>query len=304
MTVLLCLLMSMILLIGAVSAESSQETLRKVAGQTLRMKLTGSTKSGSDVYLDLKQSVEKHFDSRQIEGIKAGDRFEVMTDWFVEVYTVEPVAEGYLIRDDEFEYLFTKQADGTYTGMRKNDEYRFTEVSLAVRPYVSPKAVYIKFSEDGTYAVLTNDDLLKDVFDFVLYQVEAAEYTFNESGQLIAVQSGYAETNFFDQSELTGKGLTAAGSEKKPAAADQQESPAAADQSKDPDAITAVPNRASVNLREKPDKSSKKLIEIKKGTSVRILKEAKGKDGKTWYLVDADGVEGYIRSDMLTKQTH
>ena len=27
-----------------------------------------------------------------------------------------------------------------------------------------------------------------------------------------------------------------------------------------------------------------------------------GKDGKTWYLVEADGLEGYIRSDMLTKQ--
>ncbi|MBQ6720988.1 MAG: hypothetical protein IJQ88_02380 [Clostridia bacterium] len=35
---------------------------------------------------------------------------------------------------------------------------------------------------------------------------------------------------------------------------------------------------------------------------IPVWDETRGKDGKTWYLVEADGLEGYIRSDMLTKQ--
>ena len=301
-TVLLCALMSLILLSGAVSAETDPQTLRKVAGQTLRMELAGRRTVGTDLYLDLRQSGEKHFDSRQIEGLKAGDRLEVTDNWAVDVYSVEPDGEGYLVRDDEFEYLFTKQADGTYTGMRKADGYRFADASAEISALVSENAVYIRFSEDGTYAVLGYDELFRDVDDGKLYEAEAAEFTFGENGEVAAVQTGYAETAFLTSEALQGEGLITDDPGESTGAAEGQEPPAAGKESEKQESATATPNRASVNLRAKPDKTSKKLAEIKKGTIVRILDETTGEDGKTWYLVDADGQEGYIRSDMLTVQ--
>ena len=299
----LCLLMSIVFLFGAVSAETDQQILRKIAGQTLRMKLAGITTIGSDLYFTLRQYVEKHFDSRQIEGLKEGDRIEVMANWTVDVYSVEHVEEGYLIRDDEFEYLFTKQKDGTYTGMRKNDEYSFLDVSLEVHPFVLKNVIYIKFSEDGEYAVAGYDELAKDADAYLIFDAEANEFTFSENGDLMAVQTGNAETEFFTSDELSGKGLITDRSGENAGIADEQELPSAADRSEDRDPVMATPNRDKVNLRAEPSKTSKKLAEIKKGMPVQIRDETKGKDGKIWYLVDADGQEGYIRSDMLTKQS-
>ena len=281
-TVFFCAFMCIILFFGTVSAEIDQQTLRKISGQTLRMKSVGSMTNGSDLYLNLRQYAEKHFDAPQIEGLKEGDRIEVMENWTLEVYSVEHVEEGYLIRDDEFEYLFSKQKDGTYTGMRKIDEYSFKDVSLDVKASVLKNAIYIKFNEDGSYVVLGYDELVKDVDDHFINEAEAGEFTFNENGDLIAVQTGNADTEFLTSAELSDKGLVTDSTGKNKG--------------------TAAPNRDSVNLRAEPNKTSKKLAEIRKGTLVHILDETRGKDGKTWYLVEADGLEGYIRSDMLTKQ--
>ena len=302
-TVFFCVFMCIILFFGTVSAEIDQQTLRKISGQTLRMKSVGSMTNGSDLYLNLRQYAEKHFDAPQIEGLKEGDRIEVMENWTLEVYSVEHVEEGYLIRDDEFEYLFSKQKDGTYTGMRKIDEYSFKDVSLDVKASVLKNAIYIKFSEDGSYAVLGYDELVKDADDHVINDAEAGEFTFNENGDLIAVQTGNADTEFLTSAELSDKGLVTDSTGKNKGASDEDEHPVAADKSENDASVTAAPNRDSVNLRAEPNKTSKKLAEIRKGTLVHILDETKGKDGKTWYLVEADGLEGYIRSDMLTKQS-
>ena len=267
------------------------------------MKSVGSMTNGSDLYLNLRQYTEKHFDAPQIEGLKEGDRIEVMENWTLEVYSVEHVEEGYLIRDDEFEYLFSKQKDGTYTGMRKIDEYSFKDVSLDVKASVLKNAIYIKFNEDGSYVVLGYDELVKDVDDHFINEAEAGEFTFNENGDLIAVQTGNADTEFLTSAELSDKGLVTDSTGKNKGASDEDEHPVAADKSENDASVTATPNRDSVNLRAEPNKTSKKLAEIKKGILVHILDETKGKDGKTWYLVEADGLEGYIRSDMLTKQS-
>ena len=59
--------------------------------------------------------------------------------------------------------------------------------------------------------------------------------------------------------------------------------------------------KAKVNVREKPDKDSKKVTQIAKAkTTVTILAEEKDQDGTVWYYIrTADGKEGYVRSDMV-----
>lgn len=58
----------------------------------------------------------------------------------------------------------------------------------------------------------------------------------------------------------------------------------------------------SAKVREKADASSKQVGSAKKGTTVDIVSETTGADGKKWYEVSVDGnLKGYIRSDLIKK---
>ncbi len=64
----------------------------------------------------------------------------------------------------------------------------------------------------------------------------------------------------------------------------------------------ATTNRAKVNVRTAPDKTSKKVKTIKKsGTRVELISAETGADNYLWYFINSeDDKSGYIREDFLT----
>ena len=59
-------------------------------------------------------------------------------------------------------------------------------------------------------------------------------------------------------------------------------------------------NIADVNIRVKTDKKSRLVVTIKrKGTALTVKGDSVGEDGMTWYEVEYNGKEGFVRSDFI-----
>ena len=56
---------------------------------------------------------------------------------------------------------------------------------------------------------------------------------------------------------------------------------------------------SNAKIRKEANPSSTQLGLAEKGTTVEISGESKGTDGKTWYKVSVNNINGYIRSDLI-----
>ena len=63
----------------------------------------------------------------------------------------------------------------------------------------------------------------------------------------------------------------------------------------------AKTNTKSVNVREKTSVDSDKVVTLQTGTPVKITGQETNKKGEVWFAVEANGEQGYIRSDLLTQ---
>ncbi len=56
---------------------------------------------------------------------------------------------------------------------------------------------------------------------------------------------------------------------------------------------------SAAKIREDASSSSEQVGRVEEDTKVTVLGEKKGADGYTWYEISADGVTGYVRSDLI-----
>ncbi len=68
-------------------------------------------------------------------------------------------------------------------------------------------------------------------------------------------------------------------------------------------AQAAVIRGTNVNVRAAASTSSQLVISLGNNSSVTILGQTTGSDGKVWYQISAGGVSGYVRSDLVSTQT-
>ena len=67
-------------------------------------------------------------------------------------------------------------------------------------------------------------------------------------------------------------------------------------------AQAAVIRGTNVNVRASASTSSQLLTSLGNNTTVSILNQTTGSDGKVWYQISAGGVTGYVRSDLVSTQ--
>ena len=68
-------------------------------------------------------------------------------------------------------------------------------------------------------------------------------------------------------------------------------------------AQAAVIRGTNVNVRAAASTSSQLVTSLGNNSSVTILGQTTGSDGKVWYQISAGGVSGYVRSDLVSTQT-
>lgn len=68
-------------------------------------------------------------------------------------------------------------------------------------------------------------------------------------------------------------------------------------------AQAAVIRGTNVNVRAAASTSSQLVTSLGNNSSVTILGQTTGSDGKVWYQIFAGGVSGYVRSDLVSTQT-
>ncbi|MGO4996405.1 SH3 domain-containing protein [Oribacterium sp. Sow4_G1_1] len=68
-------------------------------------------------------------------------------------------------------------------------------------------------------------------------------------------------------------------------------------------AQAAVIRGTNVNVRSSASTSSQLLTSLGNNTTVSILNQTTGSDGKVWYQISAGGVTGYVRSDLVSTQS-
>lgn len=68
-------------------------------------------------------------------------------------------------------------------------------------------------------------------------------------------------------------------------------------------AQAAVIRGTNVNVRASASTSSQLLTSLGNNTTVSILNQTTGSDGKVWYQISAGGVTGYVRSDLVSTQS-
>lgn len=68
-------------------------------------------------------------------------------------------------------------------------------------------------------------------------------------------------------------------------------------------AQAAVIRGTNVNVRSAASTSSQLVTSLGNNSSVTILGQTTGSDGKVWYQISAGGVSGYVRSDLVSTQT-
>lgn len=68
-------------------------------------------------------------------------------------------------------------------------------------------------------------------------------------------------------------------------------------------AQSAVIRGTNVNVRSSASTSSQLLTSLGNNTTVSILNQTTGSDGKVWYQISAGGVTGYVRSDLVSTQS-
>ena len=68
-------------------------------------------------------------------------------------------------------------------------------------------------------------------------------------------------------------------------------------------AQAAVIRGTNVNVRAAASTSSQLVTSLGNNSSVTILGQTTGSDGKAWYQISAGGVSGYVRSDLVSTQT-
>ena len=68
-------------------------------------------------------------------------------------------------------------------------------------------------------------------------------------------------------------------------------------------AQAAVIRGTNVNVRAAASTSSQLVTSLGNNSSVTILGQTTGSDGKVWYQISVGGVSGYVRSDLVSTQT-
>ena len=68
-------------------------------------------------------------------------------------------------------------------------------------------------------------------------------------------------------------------------------------------AQAAIIRGTNVNVRAAASTSSQLVTSLGNNSSVTILGQTTGSDGKVWYQISAGGVSGYVRSDLVSTQT-
>ncbi len=68
-------------------------------------------------------------------------------------------------------------------------------------------------------------------------------------------------------------------------------------------AQAAVIRGTNVNVRAAASTSSQLVTSLGNNSSVSILGQTTGSDGKVWYQISAGGVSGYVRSDLVSTQS-
>ncbi len=63
---------------------------------------------------------------------------------------------------------------------------------------------------------------------------------------------------------------------------------------------TGVITGKAANIHAQPSASSDVLGRVSRNDALSVLGQTQGKDGYTWYQVDAGGVIGYVRSNLMT----
>lgn len=68
-------------------------------------------------------------------------------------------------------------------------------------------------------------------------------------------------------------------------------------------AQSAVIRGTSVNIRAAASTSSNLVTSLGNNTAVSILSQTTGSDGNVWYQISANGITGYVRSDLVSMQS-
>lgn len=62
--------------------------------------------------------------------------------------------------------------------------------------------------------------------------------------------------------------------------------------------------KSGANLRESPSRNATILTNVKNNTSVEFLSDSSYSDGINWYLIKADGYQGWMSKKLLIKQIY
>lgn len=68
-------------------------------------------------------------------------------------------------------------------------------------------------------------------------------------------------------------------------------------------AQSAVIRGTNVNVRAAASISSQTLLSLGNNTTISILNQTTGTDGKVWYQISTGGITGYVRSDFVSSQS-
>lgn len=102
-----------------------------------------------------------------------------------------------------------------------------------------------------------------------------------------------------DKKEESGQTVTVGSGNKTQETTGTQEGETQFVQITDSTAVAGKVTGSSVNVRENPSTSAKKVDAAKGDTEVSILGEAVDNDGKVWYQVNYGDVTGFIRNDFI-----
>lgn len=58
-------------------------------------------------------------------------------------------------------------------------------------------------------------------------------------------------------------------------------------------------NTREVNIRKGPGKSEDRIAYLDEGTAVRVMLTIENDSGETWYLIEINGIQGYVRGDLI-----